>query len=239
MRSVLGLLSALAGSGLCSTTHGRGLERNVYLNRTVKSGFARYLFVLFVHLGGFGQFVLGVLDSSFLFMPLGNDLLMVALSARKHELMLYYAAMATVGSVLGCWLLDAVVRKHGEEGLEKYVSRRRLEYVKKKVTKSAGWALTFASLMPPPFPFTPFVAASAALQYPRKRLLIVIGITRMLRFTAVGWLAILFGRRILRWARSPIVEYAVLALIVVCVAGSIVSVVTWIKRSRTQPARQS
>lgn len=211
----------------------------MYLNLRVKSGFARYLFVLFVHLGGFGQLILGVLDSSFLFMPLGNDLLMVALSARKHELMLYYAAMATVGSVLGCWFLDAVVRKHGEEGLEKYVSRRRLEYVKKKVTKSAGWALTFASLMPPPFPFTPFVAASAALQYPRKKLLAVIAVTRMLRFTAVGLLAILFGRRILQWARSPVLQYGVLALIVICVAGSVVSVVSWIKRSRRQPVPQA
>src|SRR5262245_36811583 len=124
---------------------------------------ARQLFVIFVQLGGVGQLILGVLDSSFLFMPLGNDLLMIVLSVRNHAGMVYYAAMATVGSVLGCLLTDMLVRKHGEEGLQKYMSSRRLGYVKKKISHSAGWALTLASIMPPPFPFTPFVAAAAAL----------------------------------------------------------------------------
>lgn len=196
----------------------------------------RHLFIFFVHLGGLGQLILGVLDSSFLVMPLGNDLLMVVLSVEKHQWMVYYAAMATVGSVIGCLLMDVIVRKHGEEGLEKYISMKRLGYVKKKVTRSAGWALTVASIMPPPFPFTPFVAAAAALQYPRKKLLTVIAITRMARFTAVGYLAIVFGHRILRWARSPYLQDAVIALIVVCVVGSAVSVVGWIKRSKFKAA---
>ena len=200
--------------------------------------FWQHVFVILIHLGGLGQFILGVLDSSFLFMPLGNDLLMVALSVRNHKLMLYYAAMATVGSILGCLLLDVVVRKHGEEGLEKFVRGRRLAYIKRKVTKKAGWALVLASLAPPPFPFTPFVAAAAALQYPRKRLLSVIGAARMVRFSVTGYLAILFGARILRWAKSPYVQDAVIAFIVLCVVGSVFSVIGWVKRSKKQqPAR--
>jgi len=198
------------------------------------AAFARYLFVFFMHLGGFGQLILGVLDSSFLFMPLGNDLLMIVLSVRNHGLMVYYAAMTTIGSVVGCLVTDLLVRKHGEEGLEKFMSGRRLGYVKKKVTHSAAWALTLASLMPPPFPFTPFVAAAAALQYPRKKLLTVIAVTRMIRFTGTGFLAILFGSRILGWAHSPYVQGAVIALIVICVVGSVVSVIGWIKRSKSK-----
>ena len=203
------------------------------------AAFARELFVFFVHLGGLGQLILGVLDSSFLFMPLGNDLLMVVLSVRNHGSMIYYAAMATIGSVLGCLVTDLLVRKHGEDGLKKYMSGRRLGYVKKKVTGSAAWALTMASLMPPPFPFTPFVAAAAALQYPRKKLLTVIAVTRMIRFTATGFLAILFGHRILQWGRSPYVQYGVIALIVICVVGSVISVVGWIKRSKSKIAAQA
>ena len=200
------------------------------------AAFARELFVFFVHLGGLGQLILGVLDSSFLFMPLGNDLLMIVLSVRKHGWMLYYAGMATAGSVLGCLVTDLLVRKHGEEGLQKFMSARRLGYVKKKVTRSAGWALTMASLMPPPFPFTPFVAASAALQYPRKKLLMVIAVTRMIRFAGVGFLAVHFGGRILQWGRSPYVQFAIIGLIVLCVVGSIISVISWIKRSKSKIA---
>jgi membrane protein YqaA with SNARE-associated domain len=183
-------------------------------------------------LGGLGLLVMGVLDSSFLIMPFGNDLLLVAMTARKHELMPYYVAMATAGSVLGCLLLDVVCRKGGEELLEKRVPKKRLEYVRCKIEKSAGWALAFASLMPPPFPFSPFVMAASALEYPRKKLLSVIAVSRFARFTIEGFLAILFGRRILEWASSPGVQYAILALVVLCIAASAWSVYTWIKKSK-------
>jgi membrane protein YqaA with SNARE-associated domain len=184
--------------------------------------------------GGFGLLALGILDSSFLFAPLGNDLLVVAMTARHRSipLMLYYAAMSTAGSVLGCLLVDLVCRKAGEKGLEKRLSRRRLEYVKRKVSGNAAWALVVASIAPPPFPFTPFVMAAAGLQYPRKRLLALTAASRMFRFTVLGVLALFYGKRILKWAESDLIQWMLIGLVVVCVVGSIVSVVGWVRRSR-------
>jgi membrane protein YqaA with SNARE-associated domain len=193
------------------------------------------LFVLFVHLGGFGLLALGVLDSSFLVMPLGNDLLIIGMTARRHELMPYYAAMAASGSVLGCLLLDAVSRKGGEATLEKHVPKWRLRYIECKVRQNAGWALGFAALMPPPFPFTPFVVAAAALDYPRKKLLSVIAATRFMRFSIEGTLAVFFGRRILAWAAAPEFEYAVAGLIVLSILASVISVYGWVKKSGQAP----
>jgi membrane protein YqaA with SNARE-associated domain len=192
------------------------------------------LFGLFAKSGGFGLLVLGILDSSFLFAPLGNDLLVVGLTARQRDLprMLYYAGMSTVGSVLGCLLVDVVFRKAGEKGLEKHLSKRRLEYVKRKVTGNAAWALVVAAIAPPPFPFTPFVMAASALQYPRKRMLAVTGVARMFRFTVLGVLAYFYGKRILKWADSDVVQWVLIGLVVFCTIGSIVSVVGWIRRSR-------
>jgi len=43
------------------------------------------LLAMFWKFGGLGLVVLGILDSSFLFAPLGNDLLVVAMTARKHS----------------------------------------------------------------------------------------------------------------------------------------------------------
>jgi hypothetical protein len=94
-----------------------------------------------------------------------------------------------------------------------------------------------ASIAPPPFPFTPFVMAAAALQYPRKRLLLVTGEARMVRFTAIGTLALHFGKRILGWADSAVVQVAIIGLVVLCVAGSVVSVWGWIHRSRRAEKR--
>lgn len=207
------------------------------------SGFVKHLtavlLAFFLKAGGPGLLVLGIFDSSFLFAPLGNDLLVIALAAshRSPLHILYYAAMSTVGSVLGCLLVDLVFRKAGEEGLDKHLPRKRLEYVKRQVNHSAAWALVVASLAPPPFPFTPFIMAAAALEYPRRRLLVVVGVSRMVRFTAAGVLGALFGRQVLKWASQDVVQGLLFALVIACVVGSVVSVYGWVKRSRTpQPA---
>jgi membrane protein YqaA with SNARE-associated domain len=199
---------------------------------------AAHLFTLLLGFGGVGLLVLGVLDSSFLFAPWGNDLLLVAIVTRHPGAlyMVYLAAMSTVGSVLGCVLLDVTMRPLGEKGLEKFLPPRRIKRVKDKVGKNAGRALAVASLAPPPFPFTAFVMAAAALQYPRVRLVSIIGATRMIRFLIVGALALRFGRRILKWAQLPAVQGLLIALIVVCTVGSIVSIYTWIKHSRSARA---
>jgi membrane protein YqaA with SNARE-associated domain len=213
---------------------GSGLAPNVYRIAEVKH-FSGVLFAFILKFGGIGLVLLGILDSSFLFAPFGNDLLVVALVVRNRSIMavLYYAVASTAGSVLGCVLLDYVFRKAGEKGLDKHLPRKRLDYVKKKVNQSAGWALAVASLAPPPFPFTPFVMAAAALEYPRKKLLTAIGAARLVRFTIVGMLALRFGNQILVWANYTVVQVLLFGLIVICTVGSIVSAYRWIKRSRT------
>lgn len=195
--------------------------------------FLVHLFSVFAALGGFGLVLLGILDSSFLFLPLGNDLLMLVLTARAHDRLLYYAAMATLGSVIGCVLVDWIGRKGGEEGLSRFMSKKRVEYVKKKVSQNAGWAIALAAIMPPPFPFTPFIAGAAAFQYPRRKLYPILGSMRFLRFSLIGLLGIFVGRRILSMAEQPIVQYTILGLVILCIGGSIVSIYGWIKRSRT------
>jgi len=196
--------------------------------------FAGTVFALVLRFGGVGLLVLGILDSSYLFAPWGNDLLLVAMTAhhRSFAYMMYYAAMSTVGSVLGCLLIDLTLRPLGHKGLERHLSPKRLKRVKSKIEKNGGQALAIASLAPPPFPFTPFVMAAAALQYSRRKMLLVIAATRLVRFVIVGLLALRFGEGILRWADNPVVQGFLIALIVVCVVGSIVSVVQWIRNSR-------
>ncbi len=224
---------------LVDTAGGFGVQR-VRLGPHMRH-LAQVLFAIFWKLGGPGLLILGILDSSFLFAPLGNDLLVVAMTSRYHSIprMFYYAGMSTIGSVLGCLLIDLVLRRAGESGLEKHLPRKRLEYVKRKVREKGGWALIVASIAPPPFPFTPFVMAAAALQYPRKKMLVITGVARMVRFTSLGLLAFYFGRRILKWADNDVVQGVLIALLVVCVAGSVVSVYGWIKRSRTSGTRDA
>jgi membrane protein YqaA with SNARE-associated domain len=201
---------------------------------------ASSLFAFLLKLGGVGLFALGVFDSSFLFAPWGNDFLLVALATRHPRVayMIYLACMSTAGSVLGCLLLDVTMRPLGAKGLERHLSPRRLQRVRNKVGHKAGRALAIASVAPPPFPFTAFVMAAAALQYPRVRLLVIIAVTRLLRFVLLGMLALRFGPSILQWAQHPAVQIFLIGLICVCTIGSGLSVYGWITRSR-RPLLQS
>ena len=63
---------------------------------------ARALF----HAGGLRLLTLGAFDSSPLVVPMGNDLLVLALSERGHDLVLYYVEMATAGSLIGRFATD-------------------------------------------------------------------------------------------------------------------------------------
>jgi membrane protein YqaA with SNARE-associated domain len=203
--------------------------------------FATWLFGFVLKLGGPGLLFLGILDSSFLFAPWGNDLLVVVMTAQHpHSAnMLYYAAMSAIGSVLGCLLVDITLRPLGEKGLEKHLPANRLKRVQKKIRDNGGRALAIASLVPPPFPFTAFVMAAAALQYPRKRLLGVVGVCRMARFILLGVLALRWGESILKWAKNSIVQGFLIGLIILCTVGSIVSVYGWIRRSKRSPGGRS
>lgn len=151
----------------------------------------------------------------------------------------YYALMAAAGSCLGCALTSEVGRKGGEKGLDRHVSRKRLDYLKRRIQQRGAWALAFASLMPPPFPFTPFILVASALRYPRKKLLAVIGASRLVRFLIEGSLAVLVGRQILRIAQSAAVQDTIWGLIVVSILGSGISVYGWVKKSRSAGGRNS
>jgi hypothetical protein len=87
----------------------------------------QHLYVFFAHLGAFGLVLLGILDSSFLMMPLGNDLLLVGLTSQRHNQLIYYIPMAVLGSTLGVLVLDLVLRGTGEDGLQKHISARRVD----------------------------------------------------------------------------------------------------------------
>ena len=85
--------------------------------------------------------------------------------------------------------------------------------------------------MPPPFPFTPFVAAAAVLQYPRKKLLVIVALGRIGRFFAEGLLAVLLGKKLLRLAQSDVTYYAVLGTLALSLVGTGLSLYSWFRHS--------
>src|SRR5882757_1031087 len=173
---------------------------------------------------------MGILDSSFLFVPFGNDLLVVGLVARHHEGYLLYVLSAACGSACGAFLIDLVARKVGEAGVQKVAGHSRFEYLKRKIGEKGGRALVLGCLAPPPFPFTMVVATTSALGYPRRKLLVTVAVARAARFLILGYLAIRFGRHILRVANSEPFRWTMIGFAILCVAGSAFSIAKWIRR---------
>jgi membrane protein YqaA with SNARE-associated domain len=186
---------------------------------------------------------MGVMDSSFLFLPFGNDLLVVALVARHHAGWPLYVVSAVCGSTLGVFLLDVVARKSGEAGVQKVAGRKRFEYLSKKIGERGGAAVALGCIAPPPFPFTMVIAVNSALGYPRQRLLWTVAGARAVRFTVLSLLAIKFGRTILQIASSEAFKWTTIVFSLLCIVGSVLSIMKWVRRGgnkgRAEPAAEA
>jgi len=81
------------------------------------------------HLGGLGLIPLGLLDNSPIPLPGIMDVATILFSARHEQLWLYYALMATLGSVLGGFVSYRLARKGGKAALERRFSPRKVDKV--------------------------------------------------------------------------------------------------------------
>jgi membrane protein YqaA with SNARE-associated domain len=194
---------------------------------------SRAIFRFFRSLGLLGVFLMSALDSSFLVLPFGNDLLLIALisSDRNGLSWIVYVLVAAVGSVVGVFVIDLLMRKTGEKDLERFLSQGQIEKLRSRIENKAGLTVFVATLIPPPFPFTPAVMTASALQCPRGKLLGAVFLGRLVRFGIEGLLALYFGRQVIAIINSDIVAYVVYGLIGIAIILSTLSLIRWLKRS--------
>lgn len=196
----------------------------------------RWVLRFFLRLGIFGLFLMSALDSSFLVLPFGNDLLLIALVSSNREGLwwIVYALVSALGSVAGVFVIDLLMRNAGEKGLERFISERKVEKLKSKLENKMGITVFIATLIPPPFPFTPAVMTASALQCSRGKLLGAVFLGRLVRFGAEAILALYFGRQVIAFINSDVVTYIVYGLIGIAVVLSTLSVLRWLKRNQPQ-----
>lgn len=151
----------------------------------------------FVHLGGIGLIPLGLLDNSVVPLPGSMDVATILLTARDKQLWFYYAAMATIGSVIGGYLTYRIARKGGQEALRKRFSKDKVQKILQTFERWGFAAIVVPALLPPPFPIVPFVIAAGAMQYSRTRFLLALTMGRLVRYTILSFLGATYGRHIL------------------------------------------
>ena len=80
--------------------------------------FINWIYGFALAIGGPGLFAVAFLDSSFVSLPQINDILVVLMVTQNKAWMPYYAAMATLGSMAGCYVIYTW-RKRSESFLRK------------------------------------------------------------------------------------------------------------------------
>ena len=192
--------------------------------------------VLGYFLTPFGVVLMGILDASMVFfLPLGIDFVVILMTARKPEIFWVYAALATLGSMIGSAGTFWIGKKVGENGLTRLVSPRRLDGVKARVERGA-FVVALLGLIPPPFPFTPFVLAGGALGMNAYGFLSALAGVRVVRFGIEAGLASHYGAQILRWMKTPMFKTVIGVFIGLALIGTIASAIALARSTRRNRA---
>src|ERR1019366_1529409 len=173
------------------------------------------------HLGGIGLIPLGLLDNSLIPMPGIMDVATIVLSARQEQLWLYYALMATAGSVIGGFVTYRLARKGGKEALEHRFSRKKVDKICNIFERWGFAAVAIPALLPPPMPMVPFLCAAGALQYPVRKFLAALTLGRISRYMILAYLAARYGRRIIAFIAvhgHPVIVAIIVVLIAIAAA---------------------
>ena len=189
-------------------------------------------------LGGVGLVVLGVADNSVIPLTGSMDVLTIYLAARHRQTWPYYALMATLGAVIGGYITYALARKGGKQAMERKLSKRRAAKVYATFERWGFWAVAVPALLPPPFPFVPFLIAAGALQYSREKFLGALTLGRLVRYSIVAGLGALYGTHIVRFF-SHYYKPALTILIGLAVLGGGLTLIQYFrwKKSSSVPAR--
>lgn len=198
--------------------------------------FSQWVIALFA--SPLGVVVLAALDSTLFFtLPFGIDAAVILLTARHGTFAWFVPVLATAGSLGGAALSFWMGSTLGEQGLERHVSRRRLDRVRKRVRETGAVALAVLDLIPPPFPFTLFVLAAGALKVNRSMFFTTLALCRLARFGGEAILAVVYGPHILAWLQSDIVNDIVGWIVVTALIASAISLLRLMRSARPASRR--
>jgi membrane protein YqaA with SNARE-associated domain len=177
-----------------------------------------------IHLGALGVFAVSALDASLIPLPLpgSTDLLVLLLAAhRGNPWLLAFAAIS--GSVLGAYTTWGAAKQGGMGMVQRYVPARFLKKIERWIKRNGMLTVGVACILPPPIPLLPFLLCAGALGIERKPFLISFTAARTLRYGAVAWLGVVYGRRMIRlWSHylagwSDIILWTFIGLLIAAV----------------------
>jgi membrane protein YqaA with SNARE-associated domain len=139
--------------------------------------------------GGLALLVLAFCESSFF--PIPPDALLIALCMANPPGSFWYAAICSLGSVLGGILGYGLGRFGGRPLLERWVSAERVQLVQRYYQRWDVWAVAVAGFTP--IPYKVFTISAGAFLINLIRFIIASLLSRSARFFLVAGLFYFFG----------------------------------------------
>ena len=149
-------------------------------------------------LGIWGVFAIAFADSALLGMPV--DAIVATYVYQDRGRLLFYVAMASLGSALGSIPLYLIGYLGGEKVLRKRISEERFQRIHQSFEHHEFWALMFPGMLPPPMPFKLFVLGAAVFEMRFTHFLAAIFAGRFVRFLLLALLTLWFGPQIVQLA---------------------------------------
>lgn len=181
--------------------------------------------------GPFGTLLIAVLDGAGIPLPAGVDALLVATSVANPSVAVLTAALAVVGSTLGCIALYWIARKGGRMYLEKRTQGPRASRFREWFSRY-GLLTVFVPAVVPivPLPLKVFVLSAGAMGVAPLPFTMVVLTARVIRFFSLAWLAAHFGDATLPWLKSHLWQLIAGAALLFAALYALV-------RARTKPPR--
>lgn len=203
-----------------------------------KHGLLRY----FMRLGPLGLFLISVIDSSPVPLPIpgSSDILVTLFAAQQHGWVLA-TVIATLGSAVGGFASYQTGAVGGVALLDHMVPQRFRGRMTRWSGEHAISSVAVPAILPPPAPLMPFLIAAGALNMPRRKFYPSFLISRFLRHAFFAWLGVHYGRAILPVYNRLAEEYGWIVLLVVwgsVVFAAVYGVVKWRQARRGRVAPQ-
>jgi membrane protein YqaA with SNARE-associated domain len=192
---------------------------------------------LIFSLGGPGLVLVGIIDSSALPTFGSLDALTIIFAAAHRDWWWYYGLLAATGSIAGAYISYVIGRKAGKDGLEKRFSKAKLKRVYEYYGRGGFWAVFVPSILPPPFPTSPFLVSAGALNYPVHNFMIAVSSARFLRYIAVAGIGALYGKAVLYFAKSHHEALFVLATALGIGGGGAIALYMWKQKRKSSRGR--
>ena len=185
-----------------------------------------------------GLAIIAALDSTLIVViPLAVDIAVIVLTSRSRDLVWLYPIIASLGSLGGAAVTFYIGRRVGEPGLEHFVSKGRMDRIRRRIEDQGAVALAVLDLLPPPFPFTACILAAGALEVSPSIFFMTLVLTRLLRFGVEATLAFFYGRQIIGWLQSTTFEYIGMGLFVFAIVATAIGAIQLVRKTHSTHSR--